>query len=124
MRLRYRTRAGKLESGHPLPEVAAMRYAAVALLATALPVLAIAAGSAGEGRKLVDSTKCETCHQNKVYGPVGTVYLRKDRKVTSWPKLKAQVALCNSELNLGLFPEDEEHIATFLDATYYKFPSR
>jgi len=101
-----------------------MRYAAVALLATALPALANAAGSAAEGRKLVDSTKCETCHQNKVYGPVGTIYLRKDRKATSPAKLKAQVAACNSQLNLGLFPEDEEHIAAFLDATYYKFPSR
>ena len=99
-----------------------MRYVAAALFATALPVLALAAPSADEGRKLVDSTKCEACHQNKVYGPVGTVYLRKDRKVTTWPKLKAQVALCNSELNLGLFPEDEEHIATFLNGTYYKLP--
>lgn len=99
-----------------------MKRAVLALVATALPVLATAAPSADEGRKLVQSTKCETCHQEKVYGPVGTVYLRKDRKVTSWPKLKAQVALCNSELNLGLFPEDEEHIAAFLNGAYYKLP--
>jgi hypothetical protein len=31
------------------------------------------------------------------------------------------VALCNTELNLQLFPEDEEHIVAFLDQTYYKF---
>jgi len=99
-----------------------MRYAAVALLATALPALALAAGSVAEGKKLVDSGKCEQCHQNKVYGALGTVYTRKDRKVTTWPKLKAQVALCNSQLNLGLFPEDEEHIAAYLNATWYKLP--
>lgn len=99
-----------------------MRRAALALAAIVLPVSALAAPDADEGRKLVQSTKCETCHQEKVYGPVGTVYLRKDRKVTSWPKLKAQVALCNSELNLGLFPEDEEHIAAFLNGAYYKLP--
>ncbi len=93
-----------------------------ALLATALPALAFAAPSADEGKKLVESTKCERCHQDKVYGPVGTVYTRQDRKVTSWAKLKAQVALCNSELGLGLFPEDEEHIATFLNGAYYKLP--
>jgi cytochrome c2 len=81
------------------------------------------APDAKEGAKLVASQKCETCHQNKAYGPVGTVYLRKDRKVGSWAKLKAQVALCNAELNLGLFPEDEEHIAAFLNATYYKLPA-
>lgn len=100
-----------------------MRFAA-ALLATALPALALAAPSSEEGRKLVESSKCELCHQDKVYGPPGTVYLRKDRKVTTWPKLKAQVAACNSELNLGLFPEDEEHIAAYLNATWYKLPTK
>ncbi|MBK7661124.1 MAG: hypothetical protein IPJ28_19350 [Betaproteobacteria bacterium] len=99
-----------------------MKKAAIVLVATVLPALAYAAPSAEEGRKLVESAKCETCHQNKVYGPVGTVYLRKDRKVTTWPKLKAQVALCNSELNLGFFPEDEEHVAAFLNGAYYKLP--
>jgi cytochrome c551/c552 len=101
-----------------------MRNAALVLIATALPLLASATGKPDEGRKLVDSSKCEACHQDKVYGPVGTIYLRKDRKVTTRAKLKAQVATCNSQLNLGLFPEDEEHIASFLDARYYKFPPR
>jgi hypothetical protein len=80
-----------------------------------------AAGDASEGKKLVAEKKCEICHNNKTYGDAKAVYLRKDRKVTSLPKLKAQVALCNSELNLGLFPEDEEHIVAYLDQTYYKF---
>jgi len=101
-----------------------MRIANAALFAAALPALAFAAGAPEEGRKLVESGKCEACHQDKVYGPVGTIYLRKDRKVTTWPKLKAQVAACNSELNLGLFPEDEEHIAAYLNATWYKLPAK
>lgn len=95
-----------------------------------LPVLALAlaAGAAQakpdveEGRKLVAEKKCEACHHNKTMGDAKAVYLRKDRKVTSMAKLKAQVALCNSELNLGLFPEEEEHVAAFLNATYYKLP--
>ena len=80
-----------------------------------------AAGDPAEGRKLIAEKKCENCHHNKTYGDAKAVYLRRDRKVTSPAKLKAQVALCNSELNLGLFPEDEEHIAAYLDQTYYKF---
>ena len=80
-----------------------------------------AAGDPAEGRKLVAEKKCEICHNNKTYGDAKAVYLRKDRKVTTPAKLKAQVALCNSELNLGLFPEDEEHIAAYLNQTYYKF---
>ena len=74
-----------------------------------------------EGQKLVAEHKCETCHHNKTLGDAKAVYLRKDRKVTSMDKLKAQVARCNSELNLKLFPEDEEHIVAYLNTTYYKF---
>jgi hypothetical protein len=82
---------------------------------------ASAAGDAAEGRKLVAEKQCETCHHNKTLGDAKAVYLRKDRKVTTLAKLKAQVAVCNSELNLGLFPEDEEHIVAYLDQAYYKF---
>ncbi len=81
-----------------------------------------AAPDASEGGKLVAEKKCETCHHNKTYGDAKSVYLRKDRKVTSYAKLKAQVAACNSQLNLGLFPEEEEHISLFLNQTYYKLP--
>ena len=35
--------------------------------------------------------------------------------------MKARVALCNSELNLSLFPDEEEHVVEYLDKTYYKF---
>ena len=94
------------------------------LLAAVIVVLALPAraqGDAAAGRKLVDEKKCETCHHNKTLGDAKAIYLRKDRKVTSWEKLKAQVAACNSELNLQLFPDDEEHVAAFLDQTYYKF---
>ncbi len=77
-----------------------------------------------EGRKLVEANKCEACHQGRFPGPVGTIYLRKDHKVSNWAKLKSQVAMCSSQLNLSLFPEDEENIAAFLNATYYKFPTK
>ena len=84
--------------------------------------LATAADPA-EGRKLVEEKKCETCHHNKTMGDAQAIYLRKDRRVTSIEKLKAQVALCNSELNLQLFPDDEEHIVAYLDQAYYRFNS-
>lgn len=86
-----------------------------------LSLAAQAAPDAVEGRKLVDEKKCETCHHNKTMGDAKSIYLRKDRKVTSLEKLKTRVALCNTELNLQLFPDDEEHIVLFLDRTYYKF---
>ena len=92
------------------------------LLALTLPAgPAVAAPSAAEGAKLVQEKRCETCHNNQTLGDAKAIYLRKDRKVTSWEKLKSQVAACNSQLNLQLFPEDEEHIAEYLNQTYYKF---
>ena len=96
-------------------------HPACLIAALALSGPALASPNAAEGRKLVEEKKCELCHHNKTLGDAKAVYLRKDRKVTSWEKLKAQVAACNSELNLQLFPDDEEHISVFLNDTYYKF---
>jgi len=94
---------------------------ALALLLAALP--AHGTPNAAEGGKLVEEKQCETCHHNKTMGDAKAIYLRKDRKVTSFEQLKARVALCNSELNLQLFPEDEENIVAFLDQAYYRFSS-
>lgn len=92
------------------------------LLALTLPAgPALAAPSAAEGAKLVQEKRCEACHNSKTLGDAKAIYLRKDRKVTGWEKLNSQVAACNSQLNLQLFPEDEAHIAEYLNQTYYRF---
>ena len=75
------------------------------------------------GRKLVSEAKCEACHISKIGGDGSAMYSRKDRRVTVRSKLLPQVERCNSELSLGLFPEDEAAIAAYLNATYYKFKS-
>lgn len=93
-----------------------------ALSAVALSAnLAMAAPDPAEGQRLVQEKKCEACHASKTPGDAKAIYLRKDRRVTSMAKLKSQVAACNSELNLQLFPEEEEHIAAHLNETYYRF---
>lgn len=96
-----------------------LRITALACILAVSP--AQAAGDAAEGEKLVARTHCETCHSNKTQGDAPAVYLRKDRKVTSLEKLRAQVALCNSELGLQLFPDEEEDVVSFLDSRYYHF---
>jgi cytochrome c2 len=98
-----------------------MRLAAILVLG--LAPLAAAAADPAKGKQLVAEKKCEACHQAKAGGD-GKIYLRKDRRVTSLEKLKAQVALCNSELNLQMFPDDEEHVVAWLNQSYYKFPER
>ncbi len=100
-----------------------MRILAAAILAL-FANAALASADPAEGKKLVDAKKCELCHHNKTMGDAKAIYLRKDRKVTTMEKLKAQVALCNSELNLGLFPDEEDHISAYLNKTYYKFAAK
>lgn len=82
------------------------------------------AADTAHGKKLVEEKKCEICHNNQTMGDAKAVYLRKDRKVTSLAKLRAQVAACNSQLNLQLFPDDEEDVAAYLNETYYRFPAK
>jgi hypothetical protein len=101
-----------------------MKALAPLFLVLFVPATVWAAPDAKEGARLVDAGKCESCHQDKVYGPAGSIYTRKDRRVHSWAKLKSQVAACNAELNLGLFPEEEEHVAAFLNARWYKLPEK
>ena len=98
-----------------------LRAASLLLLLSMTAPAALADAAAGQ--RLVEEKQCETCHHNKTLGDAKAVYLRKDRRVTSMEKLKAQVAVCNSQLNLGLFPDDEEHIVAYLNEQYYRFNS-
>ena len=76
------------------------------------------------GKRLLAEAKCETCHISKVGGDGSAMYSRKDRRVTTLSKLLPQVERCNSELSLGLFPEDEAAIVAYLNATHYKFKDK
>ena len=103
------------------------RIHALLALSVAAQVLVAAAAADPDtakiesGRKLVTESKCEACHASKVGGDGSDIYSRKDRRVTSRSKLLPQVAYCNSQLNLGLFPEDEAAIAAYLNSRHYKF---
>jgi len=63
---------------------------------------------------------CNACHVRR-FGDVTSAYTRIDRRVNTPAQLKAQIAFCNSQLGTGYFPDEEEHIAAYLDLEYYKF---
>ncbi|CAM3755851.1 hypothetical protein [Polynucleobacter brandtiae] len=72
--------------------------------------------------KLIDQQKCYACHAKKVgFGNGDMIYTRSDGKVKNSAQLKAMVGLCNTELRLDLFPEDEADVAAFLNKQFYKF---
>ena len=45
---------------------------------------------------------------------------RDDRKVRTLFDLRRTVSMCNMQLQLGLFPEDERDVAAYLNHHFYK----
>lgn len=77
-------------------------------------------GDAAKGKPL-EAKHCVGCHV-RMFGGDGTgIYTRKDRKIKDGTALMQRVAACNAQTNAGLFQEDEEHIAAYLNATHYRF---
>lgn len=80
-----------------------------------------AAPDIAHGKK-IDQEKCYACHAKKSgFGNGDMIYTRADSKVTDLKKLKSMVAMCNTELRLDLFPEDEADVTAFLNQQFYKF---
>lgn len=72
--------------------------------------------------KTIDQQKCYGCHAKKSgFGNGDMIYTRSDSKVKSLANLRKMVALCNTELRLDLFPEDEADVTAFLNQQFYKF---
>jgi len=57
---------------------------------------------------------CETCHDIDFL-------MRDDRKVTTYAKLEAMVEGCNTNLDVGWFPEDVSDVTAYMNREFYKF---
>ncbi len=72
--------------------------------------------------KNIDQQKCYACHSKKAgFGNGDMIYTRSDGKVKSIASLKKMVSICNTELRLDLFPEDEADVVAYLNQQFYKF---
>ena len=78
------------------------------------------AGDTKAGKTMVDRD-CVSCHAQRFAGDPDQMYRRTDRKVKTPAQLLAQVQGCNANLGKGYFPEEEEHIAAYLNLEFYKF---
>ena len=98
----------------------------VLLLATTAPALAqkppapFSSGDANAGKSIVERD-CISCHAAKFTDNPDRMYTRPDHRVTTPGKLLSQVQACNTNLGKGYFPEEEEHIAAYLNLQFYKF---
>ena len=92
----------------------------ILLLCLLLPVPALAEGDPKLGKPLHDR-HCVSCHVKLQGGDGSGIYTRKPRLINSAAALRQRVAVCSAQTNAGWFPEEEAHVAAWLNQTYYKF---
>jgi mono/diheme cytochrome c family protein len=99
-----------------------MKTLALILIIAATPALAAPfdKGDAKAGKATHDK-QCAGCHVGKFGGDGSKIYTRSDRRVKSASALAQQVTTCNAMLGNNLFPEDELHLAAYLNGQFYKF---
>ena len=93
------------------------------LLSIAILLSGIANASPNvQNGKAIDQAKCYACHAKKTgFSNGDMIYTRSDRKVKDYARLKTMVAMCNTELRLDMFPEDEADVTAYLNKQFYKF---
>ena len=98
-----------------------IRFLSTMFLSALISAPAFAAPDLANG-KTIDQQKCYACHAKKTgFGNGDMIYTRSDSKVKSVANLKRMVAMCNTELRLDLFPEDEADVVAYLNKQFYKF---
>ncbi len=97
-----------------------------------LPLLLAAAGAWAQtpaifqgadlklGERLIAENKCNQCHAMK-WADDGKAIYRPQGSVNSAAKLRGMVEGCNTQMNLGLFPEEVTAIAATLNRDHYRF---
>lgn len=72
------------------------------------------------GARLIGEHRCAECHQRKVGGD-GSAIFRPKGRINTPGFLRGMVEQCNTELNLGLFPEEVTAVAAVLNRDHYRF---
>lgn len=72
------------------------------------------------GQKLIAEHKCVACHVSKVGGDGSAMYKPQGR-INTAGLLRGMVEMCNTQMNLGLFPEEVTAVAAVLNRDHYKF---
>jgi hypothetical protein len=72
------------------------------------------------GEQLIAEHQCAACHTRRVGGDGSAIYNPKGR-INTPAFLRGMVEQCNTELNLGMFPEDVTAVAAVLNRNHYRF---
>ena len=72
------------------------------------------------GERMIQEHKCVACHRSKVGGDGSAIY-RPQGRINTAGFLRGMVEQCNTELNLGMFPEEVSAVAAVLNRDHYRF---
>jgi cytochrome c peroxidase len=72
------------------------------------------------GAQLIAEHQCSACHTRRVGGDGSRIYKPMGR-INTPAFLRGMVEQCNTELNLGMFPEEVTAVAAVLNRDHYKF---
>ncbi|MDP2406597.1 hypothetical protein [Hydrogenophaga sp.] len=72
------------------------------------------------GEKMITEHKCVACHVSKVGGDGSAMY-KPMGKINTAGLLRGMVEMCNTTMNLGMFPEEVSAVAAVLNRDHYKF---
>ena len=66
------------------------------------------------GMQLIAEKNCDSCHQRRVGGDGSAIY-KPEGRINTPGFLRGMVEQCNTELNLGLFPQEVDAVAAVKD---------
>jgi hypothetical protein len=92
----------------------------VSLAAQAQTPALFAEADLGLGRQLIAEHNCSACHVRKVGGDGSAIY-RPQGRINSPSALRTMVEMCNTELNLAMFPDEVTSVAAVLEKDHYRF---
>ena len=72
------------------------------------------------GEKLIAEHRCVQCHTSKVGGDGSAIY-KPLGKFNTAGLMRGMVEMCNTNMNLGMFPEEVTAVAAVLNRDHYKF---
>ena len=72
------------------------------------------------GEKMIAEHKCVACHVSKVGGDGSAMY-KPLGNINTAGLLRGMVEMCNTTMNLGMFPEEVNAVAAVLNRDHYKF---
>lgn len=96
-----------------ITDVFSIKTPFLTLATTGISLSFLASNSLAEphpGKALHEAANCMKCHTAQPYNP---------QKTNTYPKLVKAVSFCNDNLNAGMFEDEVEQLADYLNNTYY-----